>query len=244
MSYICTFNNYDLLGYFDVSYEIDRVLPEWEPTIIEVPASNVAIFGGTRAKPMKVGMTLITKDGFNRDTRQLIIRELARILAVDYPRQLVLGDEHGLYRLAMPNGEMEITPHLNADTIHVEFICPDPRLYGDTETRTVSTSATTVNVGGTANTEPTVTVTATPNSSGVWRIEDSTSGQLMQVSGLSTGSSHSLVFDCNSRQLSVDGTVAMLDTNSDWFSLKPGNHSMRVTAGSGSATLQFIEKWW
>lgn len=243
--YDVTFAGNVLSLYFDVSWEIERRLPTWEPALITVPSSDVAIFGGTQALPLEISMTLITIDGYDRDSRQILIRELSRILAVDQPRMLKLDDEHGLYRMALPQGEIEVEPLLNADVVRVTFVCPDPRLFGSTYTRSIGTSAVSVSIGGSAYpTEVVVTATATPNSSGTWRLTDSTTGEYLEITGMQTGRSHSVSIDCSARSVSVDGVVTMLTPESDWLTLKPGTHSMRVTTGSGTATLSFREMWW
>ena len=240
------FNEVNISYYCDVELDIERRLPEWEPTLVSVPASNVAIFGGTHALPLEIGMTLITADGFDRGARQNLIRDLSRILAVTEPKRLKLGDEHGLYRMALPKGEIEITQHLNADEVHVTFVCPDPRLFGDNESVSIGTSLVSHYVFGTASPSSVVVrATATPNSSGIWRIEDQTTGEHMELTGLSTGTSHSVIIDCSARNVSVDGVVRMLSIASDWFTLSPtGTHKLRITVGSGTATLEYQEMWW
>lgn len=242
MSAVVSFDGHDLTSLFVVSHELARGLPKWEPVLVDVPARVGTIYGGTRALPLEITLQLCPRS-LDRDTRHESFRTLAGWLAVSEPRQLVLGDEGGRYRLAVPTDTAEITPYLDGDVVEVKLTCPDPRLYGETKTKTVGTSATNVTIGGTAATALTVSVTATPNSSGNWTLTNITTGEYILVK-LATGSSHAVAIDCAKRTLTVDGAVKALSTDSDWLVLDPATYSLRVTAGSGTATLSWREMWW
>lgn len=237
-----TYNGYDLTANFAVEYHVERQLAAWEPALVEVPGRDGSLVGGSRALPVEVKMDLYAMAS-TRSARQTAMRQLASYLAVREPKPLTLDDEGGLYRMAMPTDEAPTSAYLNADRIELTFVCPDPRLYGTERTVSVGTSATSVTIGGTAPTSPTITVTATPNSSGVWKITNVTTGGYMQVQ-LTTGSSHSVVFDCAKRTVTVDNAVAMLAPACDWFELPPATYSLRVTSGSGTASVKYREMWW
>ena len=242
MSSIVSFDGHDLTALFTVDHKLTRGLPAWEPSLVDVPARVGSIYGGTRAVPLEITMRLCPR-ALDRDERHEDFRTLASWLAVTEPKQLVLGDEGGRYRMAIPTGTAEIEPYLDADVVEVTLTCPDPRLYGESKTTTVGTSAKSVTIGGTAQTALTVTVTATPNSSGNWTLTNVTTGEYMLVK-LTTGSSHSVVIDCASRTVTVDNSVVMLTPESDWLVLDPATYSLRVTAGSGTATVAWREMWW
>lgn len=236
------YNGVTLTDLFTVEYHVERTLAAWSPQLVDVPGGDGALLSGSRALPTTVSMTLYAI-GDTREQRQASMRTLAAALAVREPKQLILDDEDGLYRMAVPTDESTISAYLNADSVGLSFVCPDPRLYGETKTKTVGTSATSVTIGGTAATALTVTVTATPNSSGNWTLTNVTTGEYMLVK-LATGSSHAVVIDCAKRTLTVDGAVKALSTDSDWLVLDPATYSMRVTAGTGTATLSWQEMWW
>lgn len=242
MSSIVSFDGHDLTALFTVDYQLTRGLPTWEPSLVDVPARVGSIYGGTRTVPLEITMRLCPH-ALDRDERHEDFRTLAAWLAVTEPKQLVLGDEGGRYRMAVPTGTAEIEPYLDADVVEVTLTCPDPRLYGEQKTTTVGTSAKSVTIGGTAETALTVTVTATPNSSGNWTFTNVTTDEYMLVK-LATGSSHAVTIDCAKRTLTVDGAVKALSTDSDWLVLDPATYSMRVTAGTGTATLTWQEMWW
>lgn len=239
--YACTFDGHDLAELFSIEYHMTRRLPTWEPTLVDVPARNGALFGGTRAQAVEIGMQLCPR-ALGRDERQEDLRTLASWLAVSEPKPLYLGDEGGRYRMAVPTGESEITPYLDADVVQIGFVCPDPRLYGDERSATVTTTATSILVDGTAVTRPLITATATPNGSGIWAITDLTTGEYMQVS--LTSGSHTVVFDCEARTVKVDGAVTMLAPACDWLTFGNIEHQLQITTGTGTATVTWQEMWW
>lgn len=243
MSYTCEFNGHELSSLFTVDLKMVRSLPVWEPNLIDVPGRIGAIFGGTNARPVEITMRLATLADA-RENRMTSLRTLASWLAVEVPCDLVLGDEGIWYRKAIPTGNIDIEQFIDSEVFEITFVCPDPLLYGSSVSRSVGTSSTTINVGGTAPTRPYITVTATTNSSGVWAITNSTTGDVMQIEGLTTGTSHSLIFDCVNRRVSVDSVVKMLTIASNWFKFNPGNNTLRVTTGSGTATVQYYERAW
>lgn len=242
MSYECYFDGHDICELFTVAYHMSRRLPEWEPTLIDVPGRTGAVFGGTRARPIEIKMTLCPL-AKGREERQEALRTLAAWLAVDEPKALFLGDEGGRHRLAVPTGEIEIEPYLDADTTEVTFVCPDPRLFGEVRTVAVGTTETALLVSGTAAAMPVIEATATPDGTGTWKIVNVGTGDYMQVS-LTTGASHAVTFDCEARTLTVDGNVAMLAPTCDWLTLEPGENELKVSIGTGTANVAWRDVWW
>lgn len=240
IDYACTFDGHDLDEFFAVDYQMERRLPTWEPSLVDVPARSGAIFGGTRATPVTIGMRLVVLERF-RDRRQELLRMLAGWLAVDEPKKLVLGDEGGRYRLAVPTEEAPITPYLNGDVVEVYFTCPDPLLHGETRTATVPSGGTaTIRVGGTAPTAPRVTASATGGASG-WTLTMPNGGIHAEIPN---GTTRAVVADCAARTLTVGGSVAMLAPAYDWPTLAPGENVLTMTAGTGAATIEWEELWW
>ena len=240
MSYTATFDGHDLSDLFTVT-DVARTVASWEPNSVDVPGRSGAVVTGTRALPVDVTMTLwplaSTAAG-----RQTSIRTLVGWLAVDEPKALALGDEGGLWRLALPADAADVTQHVDADSIALTFRCFDPVLYGDEDSATVpSGGSVTFTVGGTAPTWPTVTASAAlEGSSGYWRLTLDSGVHL----DADTGSSAVAVnADCAKRVLKVDGLVQMLQTSADWLRLTPGTHTVSMN-GTGAATLTWRERWW
>lgn len=242
MSYVCAFDGHDLTVLFSVEYHMTRRLPTWEPALVDVPGMG-ALFGGTRAMPATITMKLVSLDQ-TRDGRQEALRTLAGWLAVDEPKQLILGDEGGRYRLAIPTDEAVIEPFLNADSVEVSLTCPDPLLHGTERTVTVpSGGSVTINVGGTAPARPTITASAATGSpGGAWSVTTESGSGI--YASIASGTSKAVFADVATRTLTVGGSVAMLNAAYDWPTLAPGTHILTMAQGTGAATVTWEELWW
>lgn len=242
MSYSLIFDGHDLTEHFAIERHATRTLGVWEPNLVDVPGRSGALFGGTRRMPVTLTFDLYAIDG-TREERQQAMRMLAGWLAVDEPKQLVLGDESPRYRMAVPSGEGMQEAYLNADHASVTFTCPDPWLYGEVVTETLPSGGTlTITVGGTAPTWPTITANATGGSQGSWivTLEDGTG----IYASIPSGTTHALTADCAERTLVVNEGVAMLPPSYDWPRLAPGAHTLTMAQGTGDATVTWVERWW
>lgn len=239
--YPVTFDGNDITRLFSVQWPIARTPLSWEPTSIDVPGRNGSVVGGTRALPVDVTMTLWTL-AETRTERQQAVRTLAEWMAVDEPRPLYLGDEGGLWRMAMPVNASEMASYINADSVSLTFRCFDPVLYGAEHSITVpANGSVTVLVGGTAPTMPTVEcASAREGSSGYWQVWLDEERHLDADTG---AMSVPVVADCARRVLRVNDVVQMLQTGADWLSVTPGTHTFRVS-GTGAAKITWTERWW
>lgn len=239
--YAFEFDGHDLNSLFVVS-SVQRGLPPREPTLVDVPGRSGALFGGTRATPPTITVSLYAI-GSTREQRQQAMRTLAGWLAVDEPKRLVLGDEGGRYRLAVPSADASMSQWIDADSVEVTFTCPDPWLYGEVMTETLPSGGTlAITVGGTAPTWPTITANATGGSQGSWivTLEDGTG----IYASIPSGTTHALTADCGARTLVVNEGVAMLPPSYDWPRLTPGAHTLTMAQGTGDATVTWVERWW
>lgn len=237
-----TYNGLVLTDLFTVEYHVERQLASWEPQLVDVPGRDGAIVGGSRAAATTVSMSLYAVGG-TREQRQASMRTLAAALAVREPKQLVLSDEGGLWRMAMPTDEVPMSAFLNADSVQVAFVCPDPWLYGETRTATVpSGGSATIDVGGTAPTWPTITASATGGSQGTWILTTETGSGI--YAAIASGATRSLSADCAKRVVTVNQTNVMLPPSYDWPELTPGEHTLTMTQGTGAATVTWVERWW
>lgn len=241
ITYACTFDGHDLAEWFGIEYHMQRGLPTWEPTLVDVPGRGV-LFGGTRALPATITMQLVALAD-TRDERQEAMRLLAGWLAVDEPKKLWLGDEGGRYRYAVPTDEAAIEPYLNADSVEVTFTCPDPLLHGQRQSVTVpSGGSVSILVDGTAPAEPTVTASATGGSGGAWALVTEDGGGI--YASIPSGTTRAVAADVATRTLTVGGSVAMLNAAYDWPTLTPGTHTLTMSQGTGACTVEWEELWW
>lgn len=251
MSYPVLFDGHELGSLFLVEWHVERELTAWQPDIVDAPGAIGSLWGGTQAQPVSVSMELTIIDK-SRDGRQEALRTLAGWLAVDSPRVLQLGDEGGRYRMAAPTGNAGVSALLDADTVQIGFICPDPRLYGRLREIFVPVNGgpVTFAVGGTAPTMPTLsTLISATGADQYWRaaLED---GSYVIMQPLTYGTSldyDTIVVDCASRVMKSRNVVRMLPPSADWLVLTPGEHTLTVTSDSGGETETLVswrEMWW
>lgn len=164
-------------------------------------------------------------------------------LDVDEPKWLVMDDQPGISYKAIPSGDMPIDSFTNADSVVVNFRLLEAAAYGDTVTVTVpSGGSLTFTVGGTYPTKPTITASAARDgSSQVWGLKLDNGAFLHVATG--SASARDVVLDCENRTLTIQGAVALLTLDSDWFELAPGTHTLVMDKGTGAATVTYKERW-
>ena len=229
-------------GWTFVSDRREQLLPT-DVATIDVPGRDGALFGGVTRAVRQVTLALYVLGPVGE--RAPHVRELAARLAVDGPRPLMFGDEAPLWRTAVPNAESESEVYFDAEGYtDVEFVCPDPWLYGEERSVIVpSGGSVTFTVGGTAPTWPTIAASATGGSQGTWilRLDDSSKGI---YAAIASGVTRPVVADCDARTLTVNSTTSMLAPSYDWPELTPGTHTLAMTQGTGAATVTWTERWW
>lgn len=246
MAYALTFNGHDIGSNYAVNRQLGRTLAAYDPILVDVPGRAGQLYAGTRALPAQITLDVYAM-GNTREARQTEMRTLAGWLAVDKPKTLILGDENGLYRRAIPTGESVQEAYLNADHAEITFVCPDPRAYGAFSTVTYTTTGAgtgtlDVTVGGTAPTAPTITGTAAGNSEGLWKLTDETGAGI--YAAIPNGTSYSIEANCEARTLKVNGAVVMLPPTFDWPEWEPGAHVLTITGGASNITVSWQGRWW
>lgn len=241
------FDGHDFSSEFRVG-NIEQMIANPRPNLIEKGGNGIAFNGATLGElTFTVALYLLGGSAIGmtaEEARRAKLRTLASWLDVNTPRKLEIGDDSGLYYMAVPSGEAPMSRYVNAASVEVTFVAVDPIAYGEERTVNVpSGGSVTFEVGGTYPTGPTITAAgAIRNSSSlVWglRIDD---GDFIHVA---TGSSTSkpVEIDCGARTLAVDGAASVPTLDSDWLALAPGQHVLRMDQGTGAATVRFRERW-
>lgn len=164
-------------------------------------------------------------------------RILAKMLTIDEAQALRLPDEPWSYTLAVYTGGAELSRHAHRPKVELSFLCADPVAYGQERTDTLTTTAKTVDSGGTYKVWP--VVTAKPASGSYWMLTNVTTGDFVRVDAAFTGS-QTVVLDMAKQRCKVNGTDHQVNISSDYFPLD-GEQSLKVS--SGTATLEWSERW-
>jgi len=238
VNYQLTFDGHVLSDSFTIERHATRSLSMWETNLVDVPGRDGSMFGGTRHAPVSLSFDLYAIGG-TRDERQQAMRALAGWLAVDEPKRLALGDECGLWRMAIPNDESTQEAYLNADYASVTFVCPDPWLYGE-EHEWALGSSTTLLVGGSC--EAPIDITVTGARAGTLTVTNTTTGQSLSVSGVPAGAAVSI--KSSECVVTVNGTTKVLTASSRWLHAQPGENVITVTNGGTSVVASVTDRWW
>ena len=235
------FDGHDLSQGFIVS-DVARPAPVLAAETADVPGRDGTVFRSATLEPLTVSMTLLTRGG-DRESRRAAIRELMGWLDVDEPKALSFPDDGGLYYLAIPNGGGKRASYYEREAVEVEFLVPDPVMYGEAKTATLpSGGAVEVEVGG--NYPAAITITAASAgrdaSSLKWGVGLDSGHYLLLPMPSATGA---VVVDCGQRRASVAGALVLPTIGSTWLRLTPGQHTVSMAAGTGDATVSWVERW-
>lgn len=134
--------------------------PSWAPLereLTEIPGMAGAHPGGTKVKPRPLDVPILLESK-NISELQKMKEDLASWLITDEPKELIFEDEPDRTYYAMVDGSFDPEEIVRVGVGVVNFICPDPYKYG-TEKTTSFIDSGTVNVVGTASSEPITKVT-------------------------------------------------------------------------------------
>ncbi len=236
-----TFDGVELTSMFVVS-DLRRPLAPRNVALVDVPGRDGSLFANATQATFEVSMTLTVRSRDLRE-RSAAVRALAALLTVPEPRPLAIGDDGGLYYMAIPSSDQDGERFVNAERFEVKFTCPDPWLYGEVRTATIpSGGSVEVEVGGTAPTWPTITAAATGGTQDSWIVTMEDGSGI--YAAIPSGAEQAVDADCGARTLMVNREVAMLPPAYDWPRLTPGSHTLTMTQGTGDATVTWQERWW
>ena len=234
-----TIGTHSINDLFYVS-DIDVGVPEFVPNLID------RLGGGAYVNGMRVGTADITMRLVvlpNVDVRQAV-STLLSWLDVGTPQWMAISRDEGRRRRVVATGAPTIEDTEYEDVLTLELLQVDPYLYGTSRSVTVtSTYTTTITVGGDAATSPSIVSTnATRRAAdNLWGViaDGSTSALVKLPTALQTAVS----IDCDAHTVTVGNDTAALTLESDWPELAPGNHTIVIGAGGGTATVTWVERW-
>lgn len=240
------FDGHDFSSEFVVG-NIEQQVSNFRPNFVERGGNGTA-FNGMEFGELTFTVTLYLMDcnggGLpGEDVRRAKMRTLASWLRVDSPRKLEIGDDQGLYYMAVPSGEAPLSRYVNASRVEVTFVAVDPVAYGAERTVTVpSGGSVDFIVGGTYPTRPTIGADAVRSASSlVWGLNLDGGDSIRVATGSS--SSRRVDIDCGARTLVLNGSVALPTLDSDWLEFEPGEHTLTMDNGSGTTTVRYFERW-
>lgn len=238
------FNGYDFSQWMRAN-PVRRIAPPVADTVLDAPGLTGSAFIGTKLEPLVITMFCrLDLHRFPAHELPGVRRQIARALTTDGPAKLEIGDEPGVYYMAKVTNATDLSSLWINGSCTVEFTAYDPVAYGEERSVTVpSGGSVTFHVGGTWPAKPRITASAAyrNGSALVWglRLDD---GDFVHVA-TGSASARSVDLDCGARTCVVNGSVALPTLDSDWLELEPGEHTLRMDYGTGSAVVSFVERW-
>ena len=216
-----------------------------KPDTREVSGRNGAAFVGLTYDVSTVAFTIAAVG--DAETRRVALSTLGKWLMVDEPKPLYLPDTPDRYYLAVPSAGLELVRGIGGEMAQLTFTLVDPVAYGITERTAVVPygGSVTFNVGGTAPTYPYFNRTLVrPNQTTGqwgWRLD---AGDVF-ILDFGTTTNRYVQADFGERVAYVNDSLKLPTLNSDWFELKPGEHTIENHIGGGNdVTLRWHERWY
>ena len=236
-----TFNGTDLTNRFIVGDQ-KRPLPEFRVSTMQVEGADGEVYGGSTIGPRFLSFR-VTSVGRTPRQVQDDAKFLMALLAVRQPTELSISDERSpgdtqLVRYVVPSGSFDMDEYVRAGSWVLQFIQPDPYLYGHTYTQSVA-SGSTVEIFVDGNAPAEWTVSAVPNSGAtLYTFEYGTKKVVFDG-----------VFD-GAKAISVDSRTGTVRTGAvgngltNATTIEPvGPGTVELKSSSGTATFQWRERW-
>lgn len=240
MTDIVEFNGIVISDFFQV-IDVQRPMAGRANTTQMVSGMDGLALTGSSMNPVTIGVTVIIPEMSIIERREKI-RELSMMLHSDGLAPLKFASDNGLYYRAILDGDIPVVEHVRTDKVTFVFSAESPILYGIANSVTVpSGSSVTFFVGGTYRTRPKIRGTVEGNQDNLWGVRIDNDDAL-RVDLMSDGQKE-LYIDCDSRVVTVQGEVTMIEAESDWIEMSYGQHTIQNDVGSGSCTVEWVERW-
>lgn len=209
------------------------------PRTLAVPGRPGAVLLGCELPPRALTVRLFLDAGISltAEERSAIRHEMYGWLAAPAGAELSLSGEPDLaWRDAVVTGVSDWDTLFEGGSCEVEFTCFDPVAYGDEAT----SAASSLTVGGTWETWPVVTLTASAGPSA--KVTDELGRYVLVERAFAAGDE--VVMDFAAESVTVEGDDASADVavESTFFSLAPGAHTLAFS-GCSAHTVAWTERW-
>ena len=233
-----TYNGHDFSDYVTAEL-VEPAGHALEPRTLLVPGRPGAVLLGCGLPPRALRVRLFMDAGISltAEERSEIRHEMYGWLVALAGAELSLSGEPDLtWRDAVVTGVSDWDTLFEGGSCEIEFTCFDPVAYGDGK----SSAASSLTVGGTWETWPVVTLTASAGSS--VKVADELGRYVLVERTFAAGDE--VVMDFAAESVTVEGEDASADVavESTFFSLAPGAHTLAFT-GCSAHLVEWTERW-
>lgn len=236
------YNGVDLSERFIV-LGVVRPLPTPTPAVELVSGGNRNNVRGIDLVPPTLSFRLVTRER-DRLKRRDQLRWLASVLLVNEPVMVKFSSDDGKSYKVVPTGDLSFHEFVQSGYMDVTLQCVESAMYGKRFSVTSSSETATFLVKGNYQTPLRIESTnAVRRSSSDYRFGYTLDNGPVAYLEIPTGSSSTVIMDSETRDATVNGSVAQLTLQSDWLEVQPGSHTLRRTMGSGEFTVSWVERW-
>lgn len=236
MAFSLKYNGVAAPSFLKVTGVNQYILPEIEHYTNSIVGGYGDVDGGVRfgKKVFDVNYTIIF-DGTHDDTYYIDAMALW-LMGNDHKVSKLQLDNSGEYYMARVTDATDFEDFILYGSGTITFTASNPRRYASKETTVNLTKSgnTTVNYNGYVPALPVITIVCPSGTKSV-KIENTTTGQYVLVSGALTGT---LTIDNNKKFVAIgeEKQMGLLDTASDWIKLLMGSNVIKVTVTGTAIT--------
>lgn len=142
------FNGNDLKNYCIIRDIGRQILPSNAVTMVDIQGRDGSYFFKRKRQARVINVEVMIIGQTKAEIRNNA-RALGEVLDTDKPAPLRFEDQPGVVYQAIVSGDTDISEQTYLGTANIQFVCPDPYGYSETETETVipTAGATLVNAG-------------------------------------------------------------------------------------------------
>lgn len=232
------YNGFDFSPWFTTKLMTRSLLPGYAVETQDVPYRAGERFMRAKLEPLVIKVRAEWRARPSDDMAALRRTMAARLLCLK-EAPLHLDDERhlGLHYMAVLTSPGELDNLWHTGSAELEFTAYDPIAYGATRRGAVG-YGTVLAVGGSYETRP--VITCRPGGSVSYlKLTNMDTGEFVQVNE-SLDASASVVIDMREQQVTVNGQNHAVTYESDYFALRPGRNSLRLSSGAG--TIEWTER--
>lgn len=226
------YNGFDFSPWFKTKLITRSLIPEYDIETQDIPYRSGERVMHVKLKPLPLKVLAEWRARPSDDMAALRRTMAARLVCLK-EAPLYLDDERhlGIYYMAMLTSPNELDTLWHTGSAELDFTAYDPVAYGAKKSGSIGYS-TVLTVGGSFDTNP--VITCKPGGSVSYlKLTNMDTGEFVQINA-SLSSSSTVIIDMEEQQVTVNGANQAVTYDSDYFALRPGRNSLRLSSGTGA----------
>lgn len=232
------YNGFDFSPWFNTSLITRSLMPEYSVETEDLPGMPGERFMRAKLQPLTITVRVRWLAKVTDDMARLRRTMVSRLMCLSEAPLYLDDDRHlGVYYKAVLTSPGELDTLWHTGSADLEFTAYDPIAYGAYHKGIIGYS-TILSVGGSYETKPVITCKPSGSVSSL-KLTNLDTGEFVQINASLTSSSP-VVIDMDKERVTVNGVNKAVTYESDFFALRPGHNSLRLSSGDG--TIEWRER--